>query len=135
MTIVLEYGGWAFMLLPAIAISGYAFVFFSIENLGSPVLKAKFALTPLTSYAHIIGGGIALLIGPFQLNSFLRDRYLFLYRMIDVSSFAPIGFVLSVIEITDDIALFVFEDLGHMHVVIIGWTLAPCVCGTDSGAC
>ena len=109
MTMVLENGGWSIMLLLAIAISGYAFVFFSIENLGSPVLKAKFALTPLTSYAHII--------------------------MIDVSSFAPIGFVLSVIEITDDIALFVFEDVGHMHVVIIGWTLAPCVCGTDSGAC
>jgi len=77
----LENAGWSLMLLLAIAISGYAFAFFAIENLGSPALKAKFALMPLASYLHILGGGIALLVGPFQLNSFLRDRYLTLHRI------------------------------------------------------
>jgi len=49
---ILENVGWSIMLL---AISAYAFAFFAINNLGSPDLKAKFALTPLANYSHIMG--------------------------------------------------------------------------------
>lgn len=68
------------MLLLAISISGYAIAFLVLDNLGSPYLKEKFALTPLATYSHILGGAVALAIGSFQLSTTIRNKYLAFHR-------------------------------------------------------
>ena len=65
---------WWIMTVMAIAIAGYAFAFFFVESLGSADLKAKFATIPFAAWSHIIGGGIALLLGTFQMNAGLRKK-------------------------------------------------------------
>ncbi|MFK7845944.1 MAG: hypothetical protein AB8G77_11630, partial [Rhodothermales bacterium] len=65
---------WWIMAIFAVAISGYAFAFFFVDSMGSENLKAKYATIPLSAWTHIIGGGIALLIGVFQMNTSLRKR-------------------------------------------------------------
>jgi uncharacterized membrane protein len=61
-------------------IAVYAVGTITSEALGPAELKAKMRLSPISMYAHILGGAIALLIGPFQLNAAIRKRWLSLHR-------------------------------------------------------
>lgn len=46
----------------------------------SPFLQDRFSTVPLFAYTHLGASAIALMAGPFQLNSRLRGRYLSLHR-------------------------------------------------------
>ncbi len=75
----LSQPAWWIMTLLAVSISGYAFVYFFADGLGGD-LKEKFATIPLAAWSHIVGGGLALLIGAFQMNAFLRKKALKWHR-------------------------------------------------------
>ncbi len=71
---------WWIMTIFAVAIAGYAFAFFFVDGAGSANLKAKYASIPFSAWTHILGGGVALLIGTFQMNTSLRKRAIRLHR-------------------------------------------------------
>lgn len=73
---------WWVMTVLAIGVAGYALSFPFIEKMGDPGLRAKFASMPLAAWGHMIGGGIALLIGPFQLNKSIRRRSIGRHRLL-----------------------------------------------------
>ncbi len=72
---------WWFMATLATLISFYAFAFFFVDELGSD-LKTKFSTMPLAAWAHIWGGGVALLTGAFQMNAGLRRRKPVVHRVL-----------------------------------------------------
>jgi hypothetical protein len=72
---VLERIGWILLLLGALFAAGNAVMFMTVENYGSPQIKARFLSIPLAGWSHAMGGAIAAIIGPFQLLSFVRNRY------------------------------------------------------------
>lgn len=72
---------WWFMTTLATLIFIYAMAYFVVDEIGGD-LKIKFASMPLAAYAHIWGGGIALLIGAFQLNAGLRRKSVGLHRIL-----------------------------------------------------
>jgi len=47
---------------------------------GDATIQDRFLDTPLAGVSHVFGGGIALLLGPFQLNGRFRARHLRLHR-------------------------------------------------------
>ena len=67
---------WVLMTLMAIAISLYAFIYFMIPEMGDPKFKSHFATIPLFARLHIIPGGIALILGAFQFQPWLRKRWI-----------------------------------------------------------
>ena len=73
--------GWWVMTVFAIAIAAYGVVLLVFApNAGPPWLSERFRAMPVATWAHILGGAVALAIGPFQLNSRLRSRDLGRHR-------------------------------------------------------
>lgn len=68
------------MTVLAALISLYAFSFFLVPGMGAPEIKARFLTVPLAGYSHVLGGAVALLIGPFQFSARLRAKRLELHR-------------------------------------------------------
>ena len=68
------------MTLMAIAIGFYAFFFFAIPEMGAPEFKSHFATIPWSARLHIIPGGIALILGAFQFQPWLRKRWITFHR-------------------------------------------------------
>lgn len=62
----------------AVVIAAWAFVFFLL--LPNPHVAEKFLSRPFFGYAHVFGGAVALLCGPFQLSTRFRTRHLRLHR-------------------------------------------------------
>ena len=73
---------WYGMTLLAIGVSGYAFAYAFIPEVGAGYMKSKLFDIPVPALSHFIGGGIALLLGAFQFNSRLRIRYTHVHRWI-----------------------------------------------------
>ncbi|MEM8486684.1 MAG: DUF2306 domain-containing protein [Bacteroidota bacterium] len=73
---------WWVMTVLAIAVAGYAFVFPFIDKMGDSGMREKFASMPLAAWGHMIWGGLALLIGPFQLNKSLRRNSIGRHRLL-----------------------------------------------------
>jgi len=63
----------------SILIALYAFLF-QLGLAGSADFQARFSEIPAFAAAHVLGSGIALLIGGFQFLPALRDRYRRLHR-------------------------------------------------------
>ncbi|MEO1035854.1 MAG: DUF2306 domain-containing protein [Pseudomonadota bacterium] len=74
--------GWYTMTLLAIAVSAYAIVIVAVPGMRNEFLVALFAESAFSAYAHLIGGAIALAIGPFQLSSRIRNRHLSVHRLL-----------------------------------------------------
>jgi len=72
---------WFAMTLLAVAVSAYALAIVAAPSLRNDFLAALFAESTLSAYAHLIGGAIALAVGPFQLSARLRNRNLSLHRL------------------------------------------------------
>ncbi len=72
---------WWVMTVFAIAIAGYAFAYPFVEQMGDPGMRERFAGMPLAAWGHMIGGGIALLIGPFQFNKLIRRKSISRHRI------------------------------------------------------
>jgi uncharacterized membrane protein len=63
--------GFGLLVLTSMVIGVYAF-FFQAEWAGSPEFQARFNTAPILAGMHVIGAGVALLIGPFQFIRRLR---------------------------------------------------------------
>lgn len=77
----LQWAWWVMTVL-AVAIAGYAFVYPFADKMGDPAMREKFAGMPLAAWGHMIGGGIALLIGPFQFKKSIRRRSIKWHRVL-----------------------------------------------------
>jgi len=71
---------WYLMTSLAVLVALYGFTFLLIPGMGSPIIRERFLSVPLVGLSHVYGGGIALLLGPFQLSDKLRARNLQLHR-------------------------------------------------------
>jgi hypothetical protein len=72
--------GWAVMAVLSVLIGVYALAVLAQPVLRSPFLQDRFRTVPFIAYAHLGGSAVALMIGPFQLNSRLRSRFLNVHR-------------------------------------------------------
>jgi uncharacterized membrane protein len=72
--------GWALMTALALIIAAYAIALLFVPAMRAPFLQERFATVPLLAYLHLAGAGIALAVGPFQLNTRLRSRFLRAHR-------------------------------------------------------
>ncbi len=72
--------GWGLMTVLALIIAAYAIALLFVPAMRAPFLQQRFAIMPLAAYLHLAGSGIALAIGPFQLNARLRSRFLRVHR-------------------------------------------------------
>jgi uncharacterized membrane protein len=72
--------GWSVMTLLALAVAGYAFAILIAPGLRPGLVQLLLAERPLAAYAHFAGGAIALVAGAFQLNGWLRNRFLGFHR-------------------------------------------------------
>ena len=68
-----------FMIAGAILIAAYA-VLFQLQLTGDPDFQARFAQIPLFAAFHVVGSGLALLIGGFQFLPRFRARHLKVHR-------------------------------------------------------
>jgi len=72
--------GWWVMTILALIIAAYAIALLFVPAMRAPFLQERFAIMPLAAYLHLAGSGIALAIGPFQLNARLRSLFLRVHR-------------------------------------------------------
>jgi len=71
------------LLILSVGVSAYAVVAYSLFPLGAllhPDMRATYALYPAAIYAHIFGSAVALIIGPFQFWTQLRNQRPQLHR-------------------------------------------------------
>lgn len=72
---------WLVMTLCALAVAGYAMSLpLLAPELRPPFVRSLLADRPIAVSAHLIGGGIALIAGAFQLNAGLRARIIVAHR-------------------------------------------------------
>jgi uncharacterized membrane protein len=72
--------GAALLVLSSVLVGLYAFAFYFTDGVGSGEFKERFATLPVFAAFHVLGAGLALLIGPFQFSSRLRARALSVHR-------------------------------------------------------
>jgi Predicted membrane protein (DUF2306) len=71
--------GLGLVLCTSLAIGLYAFLFQAGLS-GSPEFQARFDTKPVFAAMHVLGSGMALLIGPFQFMTRIRSRLPILHR-------------------------------------------------------
>lgn len=64
--------GAALLALLSVGVGAYAFAFYFIDVVGDPDFKARFATVPVFAAFHVLGAGVAIVLGPFQFSSRLR---------------------------------------------------------------
>jgi uncharacterized membrane protein len=72
--------GLVFAAFLSVGVAGYAFAFYFMDTVGDPQFKTRFATVPVFAAFHVLGAGIAMLIGPFQFSSRLRARAVNVHR-------------------------------------------------------
>jgi len=72
--------GWVVMTVLAMMIAAYAMAVLGVPAMRPPFLQQRFLTLPLAAFLHLFGSAIALAIGPFQLNSRLRNRFIDVHR-------------------------------------------------------
>jgi uncharacterized membrane protein len=73
---------WWLMMLLALLVSAYALALVFLPAARPPFVRERFAWAPLATYAHLLGGAVALAVGPFQFSTKLRARWLGLHRLL-----------------------------------------------------
>ena len=73
---------WYLMTILAAFVALYGFVFLLIPDMGSEEIRERFLGKPIVGLSHVYGGGLALLVGPFLLNSNIRNRFLNTHRIV-----------------------------------------------------
>jgi uncharacterized membrane protein len=68
------------MTILAISIAGYALAVMVLPQFGPPLTAILRAEAPIALHVHLIGGLTALAVGPWQLNTRLRNRVLNVHR-------------------------------------------------------
>jgi uncharacterized membrane protein len=75
--------GFAALLILSLGVAAYAVAVYGLLPLGAlvhPEMRAAFEAHPAGIYAHVFGAAVALVLGPFQFWSKLRNRRLQLHR-------------------------------------------------------
>ncbi len=78
----LKNTAWYAMTFLALAVASYALAILALPSIRNDFLIALFAKSGLAAHAHLLGGAVALAIGPFQLSSRFRSRHLSLHRLL-----------------------------------------------------
>ena len=74
--------GWVVMAVLATVIAAYALTLVVWPAARPPLVRERFATIPLAVFLHLLGGAVALAMGPLQLNSRLREKSLNRHRWI-----------------------------------------------------
>jgi uncharacterized membrane protein len=64
----------------ALIIGAYALAVIFLPPMRAPFVRDRLVMVPLAVYAHLAGGAIAMLVGPFQFSTRLRTTYLQVHR-------------------------------------------------------
>jgi uncharacterized membrane protein len=92
MLLIIKRIAWSVMLLAALSFTLWGFVFVLVDSAGDPDLKERYLKTPLAMYSHIIGGAIAIGIGPFQFSPRVRNAYRSIHRVMGRVYFLAVVF-------------------------------------------
>ncbi|MGE0555360.1 MAG: DUF2306 domain-containing protein [Gemmatimonadales bacterium] len=71
---------WGLTTVLAVSIAGYALAAVFLPSFGAPFIAERRATMPLALYAHLVGGALALGLGPWQFARRLRVRALGVHR-------------------------------------------------------
>ena len=74
--------GWYAMTLLAIGVSLYGIAIVAVPPIRNHFLVDLFARSGVAAHAHLLGGAVALAIGPFQLSQRIRQRALTVHRFL-----------------------------------------------------
>jgi Predicted membrane protein (DUF2306) len=80
---VMRLAGFVTLVALSLAVAGYAIAVYGFLPVGAlvhPDMRATFAAHPVGIYAHVFGAAVALVLGPFQFSSTLRERRPVLHR-------------------------------------------------------
>jgi len=72
--------GWGVMTVLALSIALYAVALLFVHAMRPPFLRDRFIGIPAAAVLHLAGAAIALAVGPFQLNTRLRTRFIKVHR-------------------------------------------------------
>jgi hypothetical protein len=72
--------GWGVMTVLALFIALYAIALLFVPAMRAPFLRDRFSTVPLAAFLHLAGSAVALAVGPFQLNTRLRHRFISAHR-------------------------------------------------------
>jgi uncharacterized membrane protein len=67
--------GWIVMTFLALAVACYAVALLALPEFRPSLVRTLIAERPVAAIAHFAGSALALAIGTFQLNSWLRSRF------------------------------------------------------------
>ncbi len=68
------------MTLLAIGVSAYAFAYVGIPEFNMSAFKQRLMSAPVAMWSHLLGGGVALLLGTFQVYPPIRNRFIGWHR-------------------------------------------------------
>lgn len=71
---------WSVMTLSAMGVAAYAIMLVLTPHMRSEFVQRLFENLPSATWTHFIGGAIAIVIGAFQLNTFVRKKSITLHR-------------------------------------------------------
>jgi len=71
---------WGVMTVLALFIALYAIALLFVPAMRPPFLRDRFLVVPAAAFLHLGGSAIALAVGPFQLNTGLRTRFIKVHR-------------------------------------------------------
>jgi len=73
---------WFVMTLLAIGTAGYALINVAVPSMRQSFVVNIFETSPTMAYLHLGFGFIAMFCGPFQLNQYLRTRFIRVHRQL-----------------------------------------------------
>src|SRR5262249_4857465 len=71
---------WWVLAIHAFAVAAYAIAVLAVPVVRAPFVRERLVVVPLALYVHLVGGSIALAIGPFQFLASVRARHLAWHR-------------------------------------------------------
>lgn len=117
---------WSTMTLLALGVAAYAGVILISPTFRTPFVQNLFAHSPSAIAVHLAGGLVAIVLGAFQLNSWLRNRYLSVHRWLGrmyVLAVAIGGTAGLILAINSYGGLVTHFGFGLMAVCWLGTTL------------
>ena len=112
---------WLLMSLLALAVAGYATTVVFVPDARQPLIQMLLQHHATAAYAHFLGGALALAAGAFQLNSWLRGRFIAAHRwlgrlyVVAILAGGTAGFVLALNSTAGPLAQTGFSLLA------VGW--------------
>ncbi len=118
---------WLIMTLLAVAVGSYAVAISLFSGIRTSFVREIFLETPVSAVSHFSGGGIALIVGAFQLNSRLRNGFLKAHRWLGRLYLAGVligGIYAFVLALYSSGGLVAHVGFGMLAICWIGSTLS-----------